>query len=207
MNQLASTSIHVAVVHRIPLIAEGLVSALRRHPSFEVVEQDAPPPLPQGETVLMVADYDTALQLVRSVGPIRPRVLVVAASAGERDVRVALDAGVQGFVLMDCLPEELYAGLSNLARGSRFLGAAVASRMADSLAHEALTEREVDVLRLMLNGLSNKLIARELDIALGTVKAHARSVFGKLHAPTRLQAVRVAAQRGLVPSCEQQVRA
>ena len=199
MNHATSFRIQVRVQHCAPLIAEGLVAALRRHNCFEVVacedRQAGGPGSP-----IVVADQGTALALLGGDASARPRVLIVATCVGERDVRMALDAGVQGFVLVDCMPDELYAGLFSIARGGRYLGSEAATRVADSLASESLTQRELDVLRLMVGGMSNKVIARELDIALGTVKAHARSVFGKLNAETRLQAAMAAAQRGLVPA-------
>jgi DNA-binding CsgD family transcriptional regulator len=71
-------------------------------------------------------------------------------------------------------------------------------RMADSLSHEALTERESDVLELLCDGLSNKLIARRLNLAVGTVKAHLRGILAKLEARSRTHAVLVAVERGLV---------
>jgi DNA-binding NarL/FixJ family response regulator len=70
--------------------------------------------------------------------------------------------------------------------------------MADSLTREALTAREAEVLDLLACGQCNKSIARQLDIAVGTVKAHVKAIMAKLDASSRTQAVSVAAQRGLV---------
>jgi DNA-binding NarL/FixJ family response regulator len=70
--------------------------------------------------------------------------------------------------------------------------------MANSLAHSALTAREIEVLELLASGLSNKLIARQMDLTVGTIKSHVGSVLGKLGSSSRTQAVIVAARRGLV---------
>jgi DNA-binding NarL/FixJ family response regulator len=94
----------------------------------------------------------------------------------------------------------LVDSVGHLCRGGRYLCASVASRVADSLTHEALTQRDSDVLALMVKGLSNKLIAGALCIAVGTVKAHAKTLFGKLGVRTRSQAVALATERRLVAS-------
>jgi DNA-binding NarL/FixJ family response regulator len=116
----------------------------------------------------------------------------------EQEVRRALEAGVQGYVLLGCSTIEMVEAVRVVGRGSKYLCLQVAQRMADSLTRENLTERELDVLALLSAGCSNKVIARDLDIAVGTVKAHVKGIMGKLAASSRTQAVTVAAERGLV---------
>jgi len=100
-------------------------------------------------------------------------------------------------VLMGCELPELAGSVGLLSRGLRYLCPSAARRVAESLTRQCLTAREADVLHLMIKGCSNKVIARELDIAVGTVKAHVKAVLAKLDVGTRLQAVAAAAERGL----------
>jgi DNA-binding NarL/FixJ family response regulator len=126
------------------------------------------------------------------------RVLVMTTHDREHDIRRALEAGVHGYLLLGCPIQELIAGVRALARGSRYFCLAVAQRMAESLTREALTPREADVLRLLVRGQCNKSIARQLEIAVGTVKAHVKAIMGKLDASSRTEAASVAARRGLI---------
>jgi DNA-binding NarL/FixJ family response regulator len=85
-----------------------------------------------------------------------------------------------------------------LSQGQRYLAHSVSRRIADSLTRERLTTRETQVLNLLTTGSCNKAIAKELGIAVGTVKVHVKGILEKLDATTRTHAVIVAAQRGLV---------
>ncbi|HEY9024554.1 MAG TPA: LuxR C-terminal-related transcriptional regulator, partial [Burkholderiaceae bacterium] len=80
----------------------------------------------------------------------------------------------------------------------RYLGRAVAQRMADSMTRASLTQREADVLRFVVAGESNKVIARSLRIEVGTVKTHVSAILAKLDARSRTQAAAIAIARGLV---------
>jgi len=210
MNELGLDRVSVLVAHRLPLVAAGLAAALGECDRFDVTAGHAalawsrvsPPP---GMFDVVLADHERALRWLGELRAARleraeaaPRILVVSESDRESDVCAAIKAGVHGYLLMDCELGELLASVDLLSRGSRYLCAGVASRMAESLTHEPLTQRETDVLLLMVQGCSNKLIAARLGIALGTVKAHAKSIFGKLGVGTRTQAVALAAQRGLL---------
>lgn len=204
----ASERVKILVAHSLPVVAAGLTSALSQQAHFEVVAgrgRDASQAPPSGDFDVIVTDHQGALSwmhrarlsaLPRPASP--PRVLLVGASDGEAEVRAALSAGVHGYLLTDCELQELVDSVGHLCRGGRYLCASVASRVAESLTHEALTQRESDVLALMVRGCGNKLIARELGIAVGTVKAHAKALYGKLGVGTRSQAVALAAERGLV---------
>lgn len=192
----------VLVMHAEPLVAVGLAAALRQFPGF-VVLVSGNNDVPAEAIDVVVADYQDGVQLASSPGTRAPglkaaRVLVMTACDREHEVRLALEAGVHGYLLLGCPIPELIAGVSALGRGSRYLCLAVAQRMAESLTREALTPREADVLRLLVLGQCNKSIAKQLEIAVGTVKAHVRAIMGKLDASSRTQAASVAAQRGLI---------
>ena len=196
--------LNVLVMHAEPLLAVGLAAALHQQSDLEVFTADPAGP-PPAIIDVVITDHAAALRLAaqarchaldRSLAG--ARVLVVTTADGEHDVRQALEIGVHGYLLLGCSIEELLAGVRTLGRGARYLCLAVAQRMAESLTREALTAREAEVLRLVARGQCNKAIARELEIALGTVKAHVKAIMAKLDASCRTQAASIAARRGLV---------
>jgi DNA-binding NarL/FixJ family response regulator len=204
MQQLLAPPTRVLVLHAEAIVGFGLAAALASHSGFSArVSSLAEEREPEGDFDVIVCDYDTGLRLARAArlqpAPRRAaHVLVVTTQDREHAVRLALESGVQGYMLQGCPIDELVTGVRALARGQRFLSLAVAQRMADSMAREALTGRESQVLDLLAYGHCNKSIARELQIAVGTVKAHVKAIMAKLEAGSRTQAVSVAAQRGLV---------
>jgi DNA-binding NarL/FixJ family response regulator len=200
MNQTA-----LWVVHDDPLLRAGLVAALQQHPGFEVfVDDDGRDCQERPAIDVIVADYRNALRVAedRIAAEHRPRagprILALTTNDGEVDIRRAIEAGVHGYLLLGAPLEELIEGVVTVARGVRYLCRSVAQRMADSLARATLTAREVDVLRLVMVGESNKVIARRLGIEVGTVKSHMSAIMTKLGAATRTQAARIGVSRGLV---------
>ena len=109
---------------------------------------------------------------------------------------------MHAFYLLHSPLERIVAGVREIARGGRSFDDTVAARMAECMLQPVLTGREQDVMDLVAAGLCNKEVARRLGIALGTVKAHVRVVLDKLGVSTRVQAVIVARQRGLVGHVE-----
>lgn len=216
----ASPRIQIDVAYTDPLVAIGLATVLGEQPDMQVrrrwqadlgrdpVDPDAP------AADILVADYRQGLQAAEqqrrtprqalpgtaAAPQRRGRVLVISSSEREYDVRRALDAGVDGYLELGCDLHELVQGVRQLARGSRYLSSAAASRMADSLHRTALTPRELQVLQLLAQGQSNKAIALALTVTLGTVKAHLKTVMNKLDAASRTEAASIALARGLVAS-------
>ena len=205
MSPHSPSQLNVLVRHAEPLLSAGLVSALRLQRDFDVVAHEAAHQGGYGQRIdVVVTDYRQGIRLAaegrRPIDATRasPKVLVVTQNGREHEVRLALESGVHGYLLLGCPVDELTTGVRMLAQGRRYLGMEVSQRMADSLTREALTPRETEVLRLLAGGLCNKSIASRLGISVGTVKAHVRGVMGKLEASSRTQVVRIAAQRGLV---------
>lgn len=126
------------------------------------------------------------------------RVLIVTTYDNEEDIFRALEAGARGYVLKDATSEELLAAVRQVHAGERYLPPAIAARLADRLIRPALTPREMDVLRLVARGRSNKEIAAAMFVAEETVKTHVKALFQKLNVHDRAAAVTVAAQRGLL---------
>lgn len=194
----------VAVIHRDPLLRMGIQATLRADVRFRVeaepdgpVPEPAAVPAPLADADVVVADHDTGIALARRSGGAR-RILVVTQRDSAAEVQQALVHGVRGYVLIGCSLEELVDAVLGVHRGQRYLGAAVAHRVADSLVQQALTQREAEVLSLIAAGWSNKMVANQLGVAAGTIKTHVKAILGKLDASSRTQAAMVAQHRGLV---------
>jgi DNA-binding NarL/FixJ family response regulator len=197
-----TNEIHVVLEHPDPLLAMGLAAALRGQSRIHVHLDPASRAEPMD---VAICNYELGLQRAaqnRAVRHPRPRVMVVAQRGREQEVRHALENGVHGYLLHGCGVDELLGGIRALSLGQRYMCAAAAQRVAESMAREALTSRESEVLGLLVNGHCNKAIARQLDIAVGTVKAHMKGIMSKLDVSSRTQAVSVAVARGLVDSLQ-----
>jgi DNA-binding NarL/FixJ family response regulator len=126
------------------------------------------------------------------------RVLALTTYQGDGDVRRALDAGARGYLLKHMLMTEVIAAIRAVCRGEYVIPPPVAANLARHPERDRLTPRELEVLGLMAQGKSNKEIAVAIGRTDETVKIHLKSVFAKLKATTRTEAVRVALGRGLV---------
>jgi DNA-binding NarL/FixJ family response regulator len=126
------------------------------------------------------------------------RILALTSYQGDADVRRALDAGARGYLLKHMLMTEVIAAIRAVYRGEWVIPPAVAASLARHHERDSLTARELEVLGLMAQGLSNKEIALAIGRTDETVKIHLKSVFAKLRVATRTEAVRVALGRGLV---------
>jgi DNA-binding NarL/FixJ family response regulator len=138
------------------------------------------------------------------------RILILTTFDLDEYVFKALRAGASGFVLKDDSPEQLVAAIRTVSSGDALLSPAVTTRVIKRFVHtphpdpptefEKLSERERDVFRLMVSGLSNAEIANDLYISEATVKTHVTHVLQKLGVRDRIQAVVLAYQTGLVES-------
>ena len=208
-----SKPIRILVLYQDPLVAAGLISALDKQPDVALIQAGSTIVDDQGvgscEADVVIADYRRGLQLLaemrmasRSNATLSPRVLILTDRDSEYEIRHALELGAHGYLTLGCRFDELADAVRALHRGMRHIGAAAASRLADSVASELLTGRELDVLRLLVEGHPNKAIARQLNIAPGTVKSHMKGIFQKLGASSRTQVVTVAERRGLLSLAE-----
>lgn len=194
---MLQTNKRVHVMHGRPLMRAGLAALLRSAEWVVTLHADQPQALAQADVV--VADYDTGLALAREWPECRrEQVVIVTHRDKEWDVRRALQACVGGYLLEDATAAQLQHAVRYSLTGARYLCPAVAAHVRDEPPAERLTNRESDVLALLARGYCNKRIARDLDIEVGTVKWHLRSLMNKLGASARTQAVVVAARRGLV---------
>lgn len=129
-----------------------------------------------------------------------PQVLIVTNYSTDSDVLGAISAGAVGYLLKDCGPDQLMQGIRQAARGESVLSGHVMGKVMGRLSNpfEKLTARELDVLRLAEDGMSNKVIARTLVLTEATVKTHMAHIFSKLNVKNRTAAVAVARERGIL---------
>nr|WP_026116708.1 response regulator transcription factor [Nocardiopsis valliformis] len=129
-----------------------------------------------------------------------PPVLVLTTYDTDADILAAVEAGATGYMLKDAPPEQLCEAVHAAARGQTALAPGVANRLMDRLRspRPALSGRELEILGLLAQGLSNRAISRELFISEATVKTHLVHVFDKLGVDNRTAAITTALQRGII---------
>ena len=146
-----------------------------------------------------------ATRRVREISP-STRIIILTSFAEEEQVFEAIKAGASGYLMKDIKPEELAKAIRGVQAGEPMLHPDIARLMMRELQrdrdearlHDQLTEREMDVLRCIARGMSNKEIASELVISEKTVKTHVSNVLQKLHLADRTQAAIYAMQKKLV---------
>ncbi|MGQ0591784.1 MAG: response regulator [Gammaproteobacteria bacterium] len=125
-------------------------------------------------------------------------IIILTTYDSDEDVYRGMRAGAKAYLLKDAHREELLNGIRAVYAGKTVVSPGVASKLASRLREEELTPRELEILTLVGRGLSNKLIARALDITEGTVKTHVKNLLEKLDATSRTEALAVAVRRGLI---------
>jgi len=126
------------------------------------------------------------------------RIVVISTFQGGDDILRAMQAGAKTYLPKSVQREELIKAVRAIARGETYLPNVVAGRLAERLRRPDLTGRELEVLRLVAAGNSNKAIASALSIEVGTVKLHVGKILEKLHARDRTEAATMAIQAGIV---------
>ncbi len=204
--------IRVALADDHPVVRAGLVSLLESMPEVAVVAQCA-----SAEDLLAwLTDHDCDLVLLdlqfgagRLTGADatrqisarqRPAVLILTTYATDADILAALDAGAAGYLLKDAPTAELEQAIRAAAAGQPALSAAVQQRLMRRVLDPVttLTLRELEVLRLAADGLSNDQIADALTVTRATVKTHLAHAYAKLGVPSRTAAIATARERGLL---------
>ncbi len=142
-------------------------------------------------------DGVAAIEAIRAKDP-AARIIILTTFDGEEDIYRGLRAGAKAYLLKDSPHEQIIDCIRTVMRGQRFLPGPVALKLAGRLEGEALSPRELEVLRQVATGKSNKEIARVTRITEGTVKFHVTAVMAKLDVRSRTEAVAVAVRRGLI---------
>ena len=126
------------------------------------------------------------------------RIIVLTTYSGDVQADRAFKAGAYGYLLKSMLRKELVETIRTVHGGRKRIPPEIAIEMAEHHSDDALTEREIDVLRQVASGNANKIIADHLDISEETVKAHMRKILSKLGANDRTHAVAIAVKRGII---------
>jgi DNA-binding NarL/FixJ family response regulator len=125
-------------------------------------------------------------------------IIMLSTHDGEEDIYRSLQAGARAYLLKTAARNELIDTIRSVHAGERCISPAVGTRLAERMMHPELTSREIDVLKLIVKGRSNKEIAADLTIAEVTVKLHVGHILAKLKVNDRTQATTTALQRGII---------
>jgi DNA-binding NarL/FixJ family response regulator len=205
----ASAKIRVLTVDDHPLLREGIKAIIDQAGDMEMVAQASNgreaiqqfrkvrPDVTLMDVQMPVLDGIEALIAIRNEFP-DARVIVLTTYKGDAQAMRALRAGAQAFLLKSLLQQEMLDTIRDVHAGRKRIGQEVAEELADHFNDQALTYREVDVLRLIAQGNSNKQIADHLSISQDTVKSHVKNILTKLGASDRTHAVTIALKRGII---------
>jgi two-component system, NarL family, response regulator len=204
--------IAVMIVDDHPVVREGLAAIFKSQKDIKVVGEAS-----NGEEACELCDQllpdvllldlrmpkKDGLQVINELsgrkGP-KPRIIVMTTYESEEDIRRTLKAGARGFLAKGTAPQQIRDAVRRVAQGESLLPPSIASKLAESMAHPELSERELQVLQYMASGRSNKEIGQVLYISENTVKAHVKSILAKLDAMGRTEAIAIATKRGLIVS-------
>ncbi|MDV9191509.1 response regulator transcription factor [Streptomyces sp. SR27] len=195
-----------------PVVRAGLRAVLDTEPDFAVVAEAATAERAVElaaaggvDVVLMDLQFGSGMHGSEATAAITavpggPKVLVLTTYDTDADILAAVEAGASGYLLKDAPPEELAAAVRTAAAGQSALAPAVAHRLMDRMRTpaEALTKRELEVLQLVGEGLSNQQISKALFLSQATVKSHLVHIFAKLGVDSRTAAVAAATARRLI---------
>ena len=209
-----NAAVRLLIVDDHSVVREGLRAFLRLQEGIEVVGEAASAAeavavarssAPDVVLLDLVMPEGDGISAIRSLLDVVPgvRVLVLTSFADDAQIFAAIAAGAAGYLLKDIDPEALADGIRDVHAGRPALHPSVAARLmrranSNPPAHDDLTPRERDVLRLVVEGLANKQIAQRLRIGEKTVKTHVSRVLAKLGVADRTQAAVLAIREGLV---------
>ena len=204
-----SEQIRILVVDDHIVVRQGLVALLNTVPDITVVAEasdgqeaveafrkHAPDITLMDLRLPKVAGAD-AISLIRQQSP-GARIIVLTTFDGDEDIFRALQAGAKGYLLKGTDVDELTAAIRAVYAGKSRIPSFVAEKLAERMGGPALTSRELEVLKRIVAGRSNKEIAGDLHISEATVKTHINSLLSKLNVSDRTQAATTALQRGIV---------
>ena len=215
-TRFAESSVRVLIVDDHAIVRKGIRALLSEADGLEVVgeadngqeavlrAQETHPDVILMDLLMPGMDGIEATRQITSHQP-KARILVLTSFAADNKVFPAIKAGAAGYLLKDSSPEELVRAIRQVHRGEPSLHPTIARKLLQEIARpaelqpapEALTDREMTVLRLIAQGLSNQDIADQIAVSEPTVRAHVSRILGKLHLASRTQAALYAVREGL----------
>jgi DNA-binding NarL/FixJ family response regulator len=201
--------IRVMAVDDHPLMMAGISGEINAQPDMRVVAEASDgdqalalfrihrPDITLMDIRMPHVDGIAAILAIRQEFP-GARIVVLTTAAGDMLALRAFKAGAVGYLLKNLLRKELTETIRQVHRGHKRIPPEIAQQIAEHAADDGITARELDVLRCVAKGSSNKIIASMLNISEQTVKHHVTSILSKLDASDRTHAVIIALQRGLL---------
>ncbi len=201
--------IRIMIVDDHPIVREGLVGIIGRQSDAQVVAEagngfEAIEAFRRERPDITLMDLRMpglsgveAITAIRKIDP-HAKFIVLTTYDGDEDIYRALQAGAQSYLLKDMFRDQLLQAIRTVWSNGRYIPSAIAGRLATRLEGQNLSGREMQILREIVRGQSNKEIATSLGITEPTVKGHVTNLLSKLGVSDRTQAVTVAIQRGFV---------
>jgi DNA-binding NarL/FixJ family response regulator len=207
--ELETSVIRVLAVDDHPIMVEGLTAVIEAEPDMHMVAEAS-----TGEEAITlyrehrpdVTLMDLELpgisgeQTIRTIHDEFPDavILVLTTFQGDAQALRALKAGARGYLLKSSMRHDLIDMVRALHSGKKIIPRAIAAEIADHAIDERLTSRELDVLKYVADGYSNRIVADLLCISEETIKVHMKSILGKLGATSRTHAAKIAQKRGII---------
>jgi DNA-binding NarL/FixJ family response regulator len=192
-----------------PLLREGIATIINNQPDMILVSQAANgteaiqlhrqhrPDVTLMDLRLPDLSGIDAMIAIRAEFP-EARIVMLTTFEGDVEIQRAMEAGARGYLLKNMPPAELVQGIRQVNAGKKRVPPEVASHLAEHMSDEALTPREIDVLREVAGGNRNRDIGERLFISEETVKVHVKHLMDKLGARDRTQAIAIAVRRGII---------
>jgi DNA-binding NarL/FixJ family response regulator len=196
---LKDHSIHVLIAHDNPLVAAGLEAAFGTQQDFHIVgRRETNDELPVDAATVAVTGYEGGTRRLAAQRGDGCRVLILTDDDSEVSIRRAVELGISGYLPLSSGVESVVHAVRCIHHGGTAIAPNIVSKIAVSLRSRGLTRREVEVLRLIMQGLPDKAIAHRLQRSVDTAKSHVKAILMKLEASSRVEAVAIAQRRGLV---------
>jgi DNA-binding NarL/FixJ family response regulator len=201
--------IRILTVDDHPLLRKGIASMVNAEPDLKLVAEASNgrealdafrgerPDVTLMDLQMPDMDGVDTIRAIRTEFP-DARIIVLTTYGGDTQVLRALKAGARGYILKGHVPKELLDTIRAVHAGQKRIPPEIAVQLADHAADDSLTEREIEVLKLIAAGNSNKLIADQLSIGEATVKSHVTNILSKLSANDRAHAVTISLKRGII---------